>query len=299
MFGLRDAEIVREIARAGGFRAAAEVLKVAPSAVSERISHLEETLGLVLFDRSRRGARLAPEGRRFLERANLLLDLRDSIAAELSAGEGMEGTLRIGVAETIVHSALPQLLERLREAAPKIRLELSVDVSEDLQRALTEDAIDIALLLRQWVPGGAPSQPIERVSLGWYAAPGLLPHRLGPLEPAAFLDVLAARDLAVITFARRTPPAREVLRLLTVPGAPAPVLHGSSSLATMTHLARAGFGIGTLPDRLVADEVAEGRLERIVPGPLLRLTPMEFELCYLAPSAAPFAAILAPPAIEP
>lgn len=298
MFGLRDAEIVREVARAGGFRAAAETLKIAPSAISERIAQLEETLGLVLFDRSRRGARLSPEGRRFLERASLLLDLRDSIASELAAGEGLEGTLRIGVAETIVHSSLPRLLERLRDEAPKMRLELSVDVSEDLQRALVEDAIDIALLLRQWVPRGAPTLPIERVDLGWYAAPGLLPRALGPLEPAGFLELLTVRELAVITFARRTPPAREVMRLLTVPGAPQPVLHGSSSLATMTHLARAGFGIGTLPDRLVADEVAEGRLVRIEPGPLLRLTPLEFDLCYLAPSAAPFASLLASPATE-
>ncbi|MEM6945178.1 MAG: LysR family transcriptional regulator, partial [Pseudomonadota bacterium] len=274
-------------------RAAAEALKIAPSAVSARIAQIERTLGLALFERSRRGARLAPEGRRFLERASLLLELRDSIAAELSAGEGPQGTLRIGVAETVVHTRLTSLLRRLRDTAPKMRLELSVDVSENLQRGLVEDTIDIAVLLRQWVPRGAFAEPIEWVELGWYAAPGLLPRRLGPLSPADFLALAAARDLAVITFARRTPPAREVSRLLAVPGAPQPVIHGSSALATMIHLTQGGFGLGTLPVRLVAAEVAAGRLERVDLGPAMALSPLVFDLCHIAPSVEPYARILA------
>ncbi|MEL6267532.1 MAG: LysR family transcriptional regulator [Pseudomonadota bacterium] len=288
MFGLRDAEIVREVARAGGFRAAGEVLRLAPSAVSARIAQIEAALGVVLFDRSRRGARLAPQGRRFVEQAGRLLELRDHIVDDLTGGDRLGATLRIGVAETLVHTCLPDLLARLRAEAPRVRMELSVDISENLGRALIDGAVDIALLLDQWIPRSAVPVPIERVELGWFAAPGVVETVKGPHG----LDTLHRHP--VVTFARGTPPAREVERLLSEPGAPAPIIHGSSSLATMSHLVAAGMGVGTLPVTLVAGEVAAARMERLAVVPGLALSPLAFSLCHIAPSVAAFARLLAP-----
>ncbi|MEM6677153.1 MAG: LysR family transcriptional regulator [Pseudomonadota bacterium] len=312
MFGLRDAAIVREVARAGGFRAASEGLRLAPSAVSARIAVIEERLGLVLFDRSRRGAGLTPAGRRFLERATALLDMRDAIAADMAAEAGQGGTLRIGVAETVVHTSLPALLRRLADRAPRLRLELSVDVSENLARALAEEAVDIALLLRQAVPRGAASRPIQAVPLDWYAAPGLAglaqdaeqtkvtettehTHQQGAAKAAIPVPPAFLGEHSVITFARGTPPAREAERLLTRAEGPRATLHYSSALSTMIHLSRSGFAVATLPVALAAEEVAAGRLLRLDPGPEHRLSPLEFELCHRAPSAAPFAAMLSEP----
>jgi DNA-binding transcriptional LysR family regulator len=299
LFGLRDAEIVSEVARAKGFRAAAAALGVAPSAVSARVAQIERRVGAQLFERSRKGARLTPLGRRFLEQVGRLLALRDQIAGDMTSRDGLSGTLRIGVSETIVHTKLPGMLRRLAEAAPKVRLELSVDVSEQLGRALIEDAIDIAVLMRQCAPRGARSRLIEGVAIDWFAAPAVLPDTPTPAEVPIALDLAALSDLAVITFPKGTPPEREVTRILADPRLVPTVVHCSSSLATMVHLTCDGFGVGTLPTRLVAAECAAGRLKRLDFGPPGRLSDLEFEMCHFSPAAEDFAAILAGPAAGP
>lgn len=292
MFGLRDAEIVSEVARAKGFRAAAAALGVAPSAVSARIGQVEQMLGAQMFDRSRRGAHLTPIGRHFLEQAERLLSLRDDIAEDISNLEGLRGTLRIGVAETIVHSGLRQMIRRLAEAAPRVRLELSVDISENLNRALCEDTIDIAVLMRQWAPRAASRTLVESVKLDWFAAPSVLPGEVRSEDIPIELDLCYLADWAVITFAKESPPQQEVARILSDPRLPPTVVHSSSPLSTIVHLTRDGLGVGTIPRPLVADECADGRLKRIDFGASARLSDLDFELCYLSPSVEEFAQIL-------
>lgn len=301
MFGVRDAEIVGEVARAGGFRAAGLALGLAPSAVSARVATVEQKLGATLFERSRRGARLTPAGRRFLEEADRFLALRDRIAAEIAPtagpGAGLTGALRIGVSETIVHTRLPAMLARLGAAAPRVRIELSVDSSEALGRALLEDQIDVAVLMKQWAPRGAEIADVARSEIDWFAAP-MLADRLGagPLRDGRrALALEALTDCAVIGFARGTPPAREVERLLSDPRLGAPIRHGSTSLATMIHLTREGLGVGVLPSELAAPAVAEGGLTRLDFGPEARLSALEFQLCALASSARPFVDLLLAP----
>lgn len=281
MFGLKDAEIVARVAEAGGFRAAAAGLGVAPSAVSARVAQIERALGVQLFDRSRRGARPTPAGRRFLEQSARLVALRDEIVSDLSGSGDLRGSLRIGVAETIVHTSAPAALRQVAAWAPRLRIELSVDLSERLARALLEDEIDVAVLLRQWTPRGAVARAYEDVAIDWYADAEAA-NRFGLATGRADLETLSR--LPVITFSKTTPPAQEVERILSTPKVGAPLIHGASSLATIAHLIRSGFGVGTLPDAIAADDVAAGRLLRLDFGPEARLSPLRFDVAHMSPT---------------
>ena len=290
MFGLRDAEIVALVASSSGFRAAAARLGLAPSAVSARVAQVERALGVQLFDRSRQGARLTPEGRRFVEQSTRLVSLRDAIASDIAKNQGLGGVLRIGVSETIVHTRLPELLRRLAEHAPRVRLELSVDTSEMLNRALIENAIDVAILMRQWTPRDAIASQIETVEIDWFAAPSLTGQ--GETDEPAALDLHKAAEMAIVTFSKDTPPAREVARIFADPELAQPIIHGSSTLATILRLACDGLGVATLPLPLATAELEAGRLIQVDLGASARLSPLVFDLCYLSSSIAPFAEIL-------
>lgn len=271
MFDLRDAEMLREVVRAGGFRAAADALGLSQSAVSNRIAALERRLGVLLFDRSRRQASLTLVGRRMLEECERLIALRDQIAEGIS-GASIAGTLRLGVAETIVHTRLRKIVKVLGEAAPALRIELSVEVSERLAAMLVGDEIDLAVMLRQSVPAGATGGPIGKTSLGWYAAPGLA---LGS-EP---LSLAALARHPIVSFSRGTPPYREVERLFAQPEIDPPILHGSASLATVLSLVEDGLGIGTLPAEMVARDVAAGRIVPVAVEAALAPSDLHFALC--------------------
>ncbi|MFH8974853.1 LysR family transcriptional regulator [Streptomyces sp. NPDC017890] len=74
------------VAEAGQFRVAAAELAVTQQAVSKRVAALEKDLGVPLFTRTARGARLTVDGQAFLPHARALLDAEDRAAASVRPG---------------------------------------------------------------------------------------------------------------------------------------------------------------------------------------------------------------------
>ena len=85
MFDTRRLPTFREVARRGSFAAAADVLWLTPSAVSQQIAALEREVGATLFERSSRGVRLTEAGQRLLAHADALLDRLAQAEAHLHA----------------------------------------------------------------------------------------------------------------------------------------------------------------------------------------------------------------------
>ena len=285
MFGFRDIEILQAIAQAGGFRAAAARSGMSQSAMSTRVAALERRLGVRLFERLGRGVRLSTAGRRLLEESARLIAARDRVVRELAGGEGLRGTVRIGVAETIVHTLLAALLARLREAHPAVRFELTVDTSAALARGLREDGIDVAILLEDAVPGGAEREALAPVAVEWYAGSGRSPER----EPFS-LEALSRES--IVTYSKGTTPYERIERLFAGAGAP-PLLHGSASLSTVRHLIASGFGIGILPRRMVESLPDEGDVRLLPVCAAARPEPLRFVVAWLASEGDPTGPIVA------
>lgn len=77
---------------------AKKALGVSQSSVSARITALEDTLGVVLFDSNTRGVRLAEAGRRFVERIAAGVNQIDHVVKTASlAVTGEHGRLCVGV----------------------------------------------------------------------------------------------------------------------------------------------------------------------------------------------------------
>ena len=250
MFGFRDVEVLRAIAEAGGFRAAAARTGASQSAMSTRVAALERRLGTRLFDRVGRGVRLTPSGRHLLDEAERLVEARDRVARELAGDSALHGTVRLGVAETIVHTLLTPLLGRLHDAHPTARFELAVDTSAELARQLDDGALDVAILLDDAVPSHAAREALSPIPVGWYASAG------APRDPAPASLARLARE-SIVTYPRTTTPYRRLERLFQRAGA-APLLHGSASLSTVRHLIAGGFGIGILPCAMVRSPDTDG-----------------------------------------
>lgn len=282
MFELKDVEILQDIVRAGGFRAAAAKYGLSQSAISNRVLALEKRLGIQLFDRGRRQVRLTPVGRRFLEEAQRLSAARDRLIQEITRPGGLSGTIRIGVAETIVHTILSELLNQLKCAHQRVRFELSVDTSRELGLALADDGLDVAIMLRESVPSGAAVVSLQRQPLGWYGAASNKDGEDGDKGETG--EPLTLTDLArqtIVSFPKGTPPFRELEGLLAAPDLPPPDLHGSASLSTVLHLVADGFGIGVLPVRIAEADLFRSRIRplKVVDG--ARLSALRFVVAYM------------------
>ena len=273
MFGFRDIEIIRAVWKHGGFRAASEATGLAQSAISRRVRHLEDRMGITIFERDGRGVRLTSAGRRLCEEAEMLVTQRDRILGELTQGR-MAGVVRLGVAETITHTILAPMLTDLRTRHPLLRFDISVDTSTQLSAELVRDDLDVVILMRDLAPPGVHIVALPPVTLGWFASPRhfTLPH------PAGVEDLAA---LPIVSFPKATIPHRRVLQLLA-PGrrAVTGAVHGSASLATMLHLVGQGFGIGTIPHRIVQTWPHSGLQEIEVTQDAV-LPDLEFSVCYM------------------
>jgi DNA-binding transcriptional LysR family regulator len=106
------------VANLRSFRGAAEKLNTTQPAISLRIAQLEDLLGVRLLERNRRLVVPTEKGQELLGFAERLLRLRAEMIEAVGDRSTMRGIVRLGVAETIVHTWLPTLIEQVNVAPP-------------------------------------------------------------------------------------------------------------------------------------------------------------------------------------
>src|SRR5277367_3900363 len=95
----------------GSFRGAALKLNTTQPAISQRIADLEDELGVKLLQRDRHSTSPTPSGRQMTLYAEKLLGMRSAMLAVVRDRSAFRGILRLGVAETIVHTWLTRLIK--------------------------------------------------------------------------------------------------------------------------------------------------------------------------------------------
>ena len=246
----RSLEMFVWVANLGSFRGAAARLNTTQPAVSQRIAQLESDLGTRLLERSRAGVALTGRGRVLLAGAERLLALSAALRAEVGEKDATRGSLRLGVAETIVHTWLPRFLERVARSYPALSIEIEVDVTPSLTERLLAREIDLAFVLGAVQHSAVRNRTLCRYRVAFLAAPGFARRRYRR-------DDLADRTL--ITFSRATRPYADLTSALAGIE-PRPRVHASASLATVIRMAVDGLGIAAVPAAIATREIVEGSL---------------------------------------
>lgn len=140
------------VADHGSFNAAAQWLGVSTSTLTRSVSALEDDLGLTLFERSRRGVRLAPSALPVLEETKRMLASLDAVASAADgAARGTTGELRLGVRSPPLGEPLRTMLARWRQDHPNVELIIHELSDHEIFTELVARRIDVAL-----VPSFAP-----------------------------------------------------------------------------------------------------------------------------------------------
>jgi len=257
----------------GSCRGAAQKLNTTQPAISQRIAQLEHEMGVRLLQRDRRAALPTPAGRRMMLYAEKLIGLRSEMLAAVGDRSEMRGVLRLGVAETIVHTWLSQLIKSVNQAYPNLSLEIEVDISSNLRARLLAQEIELALLMGPLSISNIRNRVLGDYPIGLVASPSL---GLG----TELLTIDDQAKFPIITFPRRTQPYEVVRSLFNRPDLPAIRLHASASLATVIHMTLEGLGVAVIPRAIVEDEIADGRLQLLTTDILL--PPLTFSASWLA-----------------
>ena len=144
---LRQAHAFVTIVDEGHVGRAAQRLHVTQPTLSRQVAALERSLGVPLFDRSRRSLSLTPAGEAFASGARDLVRRADEVVATARrAHRGELGVLRIGFVQSATFEALPGLLGPFRTAWPSVRIEVTAMTTLRQLAALADDALDVGLL---------------------------------------------------------------------------------------------------------------------------------------------------------
>jgi len=255
MLDFKTLETFLWVATLRSFRGAAEKLHTTQPAVSMRIAQLEDFLGVRLLERDRRIVAPTDKGRELAGHAERLLRLRAEMIEAVGDRSTMRGLVRLGVAETIVHTWLPRLIEKVNTAYPNLELEIEVDISPNLRDRLVAKDLNLAFLLGPIGNPNVHSRPLCSFPLAFVASAKLrLPRKTVPLAAIA--------QWPIITFSRNTQPHVAVRELFARSGL-RPTIHASASLATVVRMALDGIGIAVIPPAILGSVAAGGRLRRL------------------------------------
>lgn len=181
-----DLQAYVAVVETGSFTAAAERLDTAKSAVSRRISALEERLGVQLLRRTTRQLNVTETGRNFYEQsARILADLEEAESAVLQEHGELRGTLRVALPLSfgIRHMAEPIAAFSRRHPLVNFNLDLN-----DRRIDLVEEGIDLAVRIGQLADSTLIARRLFDARTVVCAAPDYLARHGTPTTPADLKD---------------------------------------------------------------------------------------------------------------
>lgn len=229
------------------FGRAAQRLHMTQPPLTQAIAQVERTLGVQLFERTKRSVRLTAAGEALLVPARELLARAAALPARARAAAGGEvGRLRLAFVSTVGFGPLPGWVRGFRQAHPQVAVEL-VEATSDVQaQLLARGEVDAGFMLH--APGTVPAA-LQSVSLGTEAMVLAVPeaHPLARARPLPAAQVLAE---PLVLFPRRIAPSLHdaILRLYQGAGREPQVAQEAIQMQTIVNLVSAGLGLAWVPD---------------------------------------------------
>ncbi len=128
------------------FVGAADRMFVTQSAISVRIQKLEETLGQRLFERSKSGVVLTPDGAKFEPYARSSLQLWDEALYQISLRDGIDGSLSLACEDTLWPELCSRWLGELSETLPTTAFNFQIGTPQSMSNMLLRGVLDIAVM---------------------------------------------------------------------------------------------------------------------------------------------------------
>ncbi len=252
-------EDILAVAEHGSFQAACLKRNVSQPAFSRRIRQIEEALGVPLFDRTARPARLAPHVTEQLERMReLSARLRDLSLALRDTDGARRKRIIIASQHAIAATSTPEIIGRYAELDIDTRLR-SANRDECLAQLMTRRA-DIALI--HDVPGAEQIPGSDFLDIMHIGTETLIPvyarERLDSLNQAYLRGELPVITYPADVFLGQVQ-RRIIFPRLTRVGRVRPRLETALTLAAL-EFARTGLGVAWIPEHLARSDVQTGRL---------------------------------------
>lgn len=187
-FDFRDLELFVAVAETGSISRASERCHTVPSAVSKRISDLEELFGTELIVRGGKGVELTASGHAFLLRARVLLEQARQLEDEMRRhASGMRGYVRVFANISAIVEFLPGALAAFAAQHPDIHVHLEEHTSVAIAHAVADHSADFGIVSELPIIDGLETVPFRNDELVLVTNPS---HALAQRRSVAFAEAL-------------------------------------------------------------------------------------------------------------
>jgi DNA-binding transcriptional LysR family regulator len=255
---LTSMALFAEVVQHRSFSTAARELGLAKSAVSKRVSLLEERLGVRLLTRTTRKLALTEDGVRYYEHcAALLAAAHAAEDAVAGASTATRGTLRINAPVAFAHLFLAQALAAFLDRHRDVEIELTTD---DRIVDVIEGGFDVVVRIQRLADSSLVARRLATDRLVVCGSPAYLDKHGRPQTPAELIGHNCLHYSLVSRAGewRFRGKGRVDLEIPTRGNLSA------SDGATLRHAAAAGLGLAVVPLFMAAADVADGRLELVL-----------------------------------
>jgi DNA-binding transcriptional LysR family regulator len=251
--------IFAKVAEQRSFSAAAEDLKLSKATVSKAITRIETKLGTRLFNRTSRRLALTDTGRQLAARAAHILAEGEAAESEAQAQSvSPRGLVRLAAPMSFGVSHVAPLLPEFLSAYPDVSIDLHLS---DAMVDLIGEGFDAAIRIAALPDSSLVARRLCAMTPYLVGAPAYFDARAKPKHP------LQLAEHACLAYAYQLTPdtwqfrKKNGERASVRPAGPLRVNNGDAMLPAIL----AGVGLGVLPDFIVREAIADGRLEILLP----------------------------------
>ncbi|MFG2449257.1 LysR family transcriptional regulator [Streptomyces sp. NPDC048512] len=244
-FTLAGLRIVHQVATAGSFTRAAELLGYTQSAVSRQVAAMEAAAGAPIFDRGRRGAALTPAGQVLVRRAaEILADMAETELELAGLRDRLAGRLTVGAYPTAAMALVPRATAQVTAGHPGLAVVLEEASTPALLRRLRTGRLDVAVI---GVGHGLPEYDMSELRQAAVLPGDLLvvvpdTHRLAGRDGTTVADL--AQELWIVGDGAPGEPQFGAWPTLPDPR----IAYTARSWSTRLALVAAGLGLTVIPD---------------------------------------------------
>ncbi|MBV2119864.1 MAG: LysR family transcriptional regulator [Candidatus Thiodiazotropha sp. (ex Ctena orbiculata)] len=266
-----EREAFLAVVNARGFTAAANRLNTTPAAVSRRVKALEERLGIRLLQRTTRKVRLTSAGESYFADLQRIVHELNSVEDELSEASGkLSGDLKIAAPVSFGQRRLSKTVATFAKAHPAVKMSTLLD---DKQTDLISEGIDVAIRISHLLDSSLIARPITPIHKYICASPEYI-DRMG--QPETVTDLLKHHCLHYSQISER-----EEWKFKTSKGEQSLSInprHCSNNGDVLAEMACEGLGLTILPDFIVEEALATGKLVRVLKS--AELVPLTLSVVY-------------------
>ncbi len=187
-YDLPDLRLVAAIADSGSLTRAAELVHLAPSSASHRLTQLEAALGVPLFARHARGLTPTPAGESLLRHARQVFAQLEQMHADLAPyASGLHSQVTVFANTNAINCFLPGDLGDFLREHPQVRVSLEEQPSPAIIQAIAAGQVELGVVASEVGLTGLETRPYRLDRLVLIVAPG---HALATHRKLAFADVL-------------------------------------------------------------------------------------------------------------